>query len=243
MKTIKLEIDLDVTELLEITKYEIPDSHQQGNTKGSFPNFISKTDETRIQGIQQILEELQGKPYYISQKIDGSSTTQFYHPEDGFGVCSRKVEVVEGGNAYWEMAYKYNIKNWLKEHAIETGQYLAMQGEVAGPGIQGNRLGLEHHDLFVFNLFDIKTGNYLDYSELISICQLFEWRTVPILEAGDNFNYTFEELLLKAKGKYDSGRNQEGIVIRPQIEQTSRRLQGNRMSFKVINNDFLLEGK
>ena len=60
---------------------------------------------------------------------------------------------------------------------------------------------------------------------------------VPILETGDSFNYTAEELFEKADGKYRTyfpnakkGQKQEGIVVRS--------LDGT-ISFKVINNKYL----
>lgn len=43
------------------------------------------------------------------------------------------------------------------------------------------------------------------------------------------------------RGTYASTRQRkEGVVVRPLVEQTSATL-GGRLSFKVINNDFLLE--
>jgi hypothetical protein len=52
------------------------------------------------------------------------------------------------------------------------------------------------------------------------------------------FNFTLEQLLERAKGAYKSGKLKEGIVIRPTVEMLSNALCG-RMSFKVLNNDFL----
>jgi hypothetical protein len=57
---------------------------------------------------------------------------------------------------------------------------------------------------------------------------------VPLEERGDEFSYSLETLLEKAKGKYPSGLDKEGIVVRdlnrPKV-----------ISFKVLNNDFLLK--
>jgi hypothetical protein len=46
------------------------------------------------------------------------------------------------------------------------------------------------------------------------------------------FNHTLEELLELAKGNYSNGTPQEGIVVRS-IDQS--------ISFKVVNNEFLLK--
>jgi RNA ligase (TIGR02306 family) len=240
--TIHDPIGTDVTKMLGVTKYEIPDTiNMGGDTKGNFPNFIAKTDETRIQSVKSVLDELHGLGYYISQKVDGSSSTYFFHPEDGYGACSRRLEVGEGSSVFWKMGVKYDIARKLKEYSEKHNQYLTIQGEVAGPGIQGNKLGLKEHELFVFNVFDIKEGRYLDFDSMMWVCEVLDLTTVPIIEVGEHFDYSLDDLLKIADdGKYPSGKQQEGIVIRPTVEMHSNRLHG-RLSFKVISNKFLLK--
>ncbi|MDR2590600.1 MAG: 2'-5' RNA ligase, partial [Oscillospiraceae bacterium] len=59
---------------------------------------------------------------------------------------------------------------------------------------------------------------------------------------GDSFNYSLEELLEKARGKYISGLDKEGIVVRTQDVKHNHTIN-HKMSFKVINNDFLTREK
>jgi RNA ligase (TIGR02306 family) len=68
----------DVTELLEVTKYEpyVP-AQLAGLAKGSFPEFLHKTDETRIQAVPGVLYRHQNKKFYVTEKIDGSSMTVY----------------------------------------------------------------------------------------------------------------------------------------------------------------------
>jgi hypothetical protein len=49
------------------------------------------------------------------------------------------------------------------------------------------------------------------------------------------------DLIEMAKGNYANGHQREGIVVRPVKEMHSKILNG-RLSFKVINNDYLLNG-
>jgi hypothetical protein len=129
------------------------------------------------------------------------------------------------------MVSKYNIDKWLPDG-------FAIQGEICGVGIQKNRLNLEDHELFIFNVFYIKEQRYLNPFSFIFFNEEYEipWlylRTVPLQEWGDSFNFTLEELLEKAKGKYvNTENNREGIVIRSHDQS---------ISFKVINNDYLLK--
>ena len=79
----------DVTNLLEISKYEPPiPVDLAGEAKGAFPSFLSKTDETRIQCLEDILTKYLGTLCYYSEKIDGTSST-FYLNEGEFGVCGK----------------------------------------------------------------------------------------------------------------------------------------------------------
>jgi hypothetical protein len=70
---------------------------------------------------------------------------------------------------------------------------------------------------------------------------LFEMKSVPLIE-GFMFDYkTIEELLIASKGLYKGTQNRrEGIVIRPTVERYSTVLKG-RMSFKVVDNEYLLK--
>ena len=63
----------DLTEALDIVKYEPPIPAQlAGQIKGTFPSFIPKTDETRIQIFEVDFSFLPvGERVYITEKLDG----------------------------------------------------------------------------------------------------------------------------------------------------------------------------
>ena len=243
----ELSVDLtegtDVTGLLKITKYDPPEFGFGGtkcNARGNFPVDVIKTDETRIQSIPAIIEELKDIPCYVSVKMDGSSFTAANIAGD-VHVCSRNQSAKdEEGNKFWAMAKKYNIPDQL---LAETTKY-AIQGELCGPGVQDNRLGLKENDLFVFNVFNIDDRKYLGFDEFIAFCAKFGLKTVPIEHTEFLLNdHTVDSLLKLAEGTYPGTQHpREGIVIRPKIEQHSHRLHG-RASFKAINNEFLLKIK
>lgn len=237
----------DLTELMKVRKYEkfIP-ANMQGIMKGGFPAFLRKTDEVNIQSSPELLDLMVGKPYYITQKLDGTSGT-FFKWNGEFGVCSRNIWIKEptepdwfktgGGNVYWRMAEKYKISQWLPEG-------YAIQGEICGPNIQDNRLGLKELEMFVFNIFDIQNQKYMSiedfenrFPELDSDLE-FDYcvKFVPFVEWSSqgrgNFYYTIEQLLaLAEKDAYPNGTPQEGIVVRS-WDQT--------ISFKVRNPKYLL---
>lgn len=226
----------DVTDQLRIKKYEPLSVGPE--VAGSFPNDVKKTDEIRLQSILPIIEELKDKPFYVTVKMDGASGT-FIRREDGLQVCSRNNRLKENGGPHWSVARKYDLANKLPVD-------FAVQGEVCGPSIQKNRLKLKEIDLFVFNVFDVKNGKYLSWDDAAFFCHKHGLKTVPFEfevsgEELKNFPFTLENFLELAKGEYPgTGNRREGIVIRPLVECQSATLCGDRLSFKVINNDWLL---
>ncbi|MCI0700472.1 MAG: RNA ligase (ATP), partial [Planctomycetia bacterium] len=81
----------DVTELLSVKKWEPPQPiGMSGRIKGSFPGFLPKTDETRVQVLEKVIERHRGLMVYLTEKLDGTSFTAFIR-EGEFGVCSRNM--------------------------------------------------------------------------------------------------------------------------------------------------------
>jgi len=237
----ELEEGQDVTEMLEILKYEplIP-ACLNGEVKGARPSWLPKTDSDRIQAFPELLVEFQGKLVVIAQKIDGTSCSISYREEEE-DVCGRNWSLKEGDNSYWKVAKKYDILRKLKEISEKTGINYGIQGECIGPGIQKNRLALSDHELWVFDVRNLNESKYLGFYERKEFCDRLQLQMVPTLQICRFEFTTIDELLELAKGKYLSGQHQEGIVIRPVHEFYSNVLKG-RASFKVINNEFLEEG-
>jgi RNA ligase (TIGR02306 family) len=226
----------DVTERLGVGKYEPPPPTDMGDRRGSFPPLVPKTDETRVQSVPQVLDELRGRPYVITLKYDGTSATFCIDPRDGeFHVCGRSMSIRPGENLYWRVARKHDL-----EGALRRRPSLAIQGEVVGPGIQKNRLGLKETALFAFSAFDISAARYLGHDDARAVFAEIGLPPVAVIEEGDCFQHTQESLLTLAEGKYHGTNNErEGLVVRPRHETISPALNG-RLSFKVISNRFLL---
>ena len=232
----------DLTEVLGITKYEPPTfTNSRGpsnfDCRGTFPSMVPKTDEIRIQSVPAVLEELRGHPYVITEKCDGTSATFLIDPRDNeFHACSRNYSIKDGDNIYWNIAKKYGIEEKLRQFP----QYV-IQGEIVGPGIQKNPMGLASIELRVFNVFDLSEGNYVPHWDAERISLTLNIPVVSWIDWNNEFNYTQEELLFKAEGKYEGTKNErEGIVVRSVDNMYSEALKG-RLSFKVISNKYLLK--
>jgi RNA ligase (TIGR02306 family) len=229
----------DVSHYVYAKHYEKPLSAQlSGQVYGLMPSYLRKTDEDNIKNNPEILQELAGKSYYITMKVDGSSGTYFYKDDVGFGVCSRNYQLKEDDkNSFWQIARKYDLENKLKS----SGRNLAIQGEVYGPGIQGNLLGVKEIEFRAFNLFDIDNHKYLDWKELQEFCFNNHIPIVDTINTGQSFNKTLSELQEFANNlKYNNGNLAEGIVIRPTEDTYSETLRG-RLSGKIISESFELK--
>lgn len=178
------------------------------------------------------------KGYYISTKMDGCSVTM-YKTGEHFGVCGRNYEYADDDKcAMWKYAHKHSIEERLNENNLDN---IAIQGEFCGPGIQKNRLKLTEPEWYVFTVTDMNTNKRLSLYKIEEICKLLGLNMVPIEEVEEEFKYrSVDELLERAKGKYNSGKNKEGIVIRP-IEPIYSSTISGPLSMKVINNDYLLK--
>jgi hypothetical protein len=88
----------------------------------------------------------------------------------------------------------------------------------------------------VFDYKDYDSNVYVSYEAMVKACAALNVPAVPLEEEGDHFSYTLDALLEKARGKYPSGLDKEGIVVR-------HRESPHLVSFKALNNDALLKEK
>lgn len=226
----------DLTEALGVTKYEPPLPHA-GEIAGFFPGIWSKTEETRIQNMPEVLDELQGLAYVMTLKCDGTSATFGFDTGGIFHACSRNFSMKEGANCYWAMVEKYDLRRICHQAQV------VIQGEIVGPGIQGNPMGLKAQELRVFNVISNTFGR-LPYHAMARFCEDYGLTPVPVVEEGDAFNETVESLLRKAEGKYVGTNNErEGLVVRPRDIPIYSNTLGGPLSFKVISNRYLLSEK
>lgn len=244
LNKINLVEGTDLTELLGVKKWEPPvPSCLEGKMKNTFPSFVPKSDETRIQVLQSVLTEHKGLSCYYSEKLDGTSITSFVNNGE-FGVCGRNNEWFEDeANSYWKVARQLKLEEKLKSLDIN----IAYQGELIGEGIQGNKYKLIGQTAYCFNLFNIDKYEYFEYKDLVEIIKKLDIPLVPILD--DNFilidNIPTLTKLANIKSKLNPNADAEGIVIRPleniKVMRSEFDFAGGRLSFKSINPLFLLE--
>ena len=228
----------DLTEALDIVKYEPPIPAQlAGKIKGTFPSFIPKTDEIRIQNFEsEVGFSPVGERAYVTEKLDGTSFTCYFN-NGVFGVCGRNWELSEtSDNSLWRMANLLQLKEKMTKH----GKNIALQGELVGAGINGNLYGLSDHRLFFFTGYDIDKGRRMFFDELEWVLFGLQLQMVPVLEKY-GFVIPNESNIVDYMLKYAEGKSvlnmevdREGVVVRG-LER--------EFSFKAISNTYLLGSK
>ena len=228
----------DLTEALDIVKYEPPIPAQlAGKIKGTFPSFIPKTDEIRIQNFEsEVGFSPVGERAYVTEKLDGTSFTCYFN-NGVFGVCGRNWELSEtSDNSLWRMANLLQLKEKMTKH----GKNIALQGELVGAGINGNLYGLSDHKLYFFTGYDIDKGRRMFFDELEWVLFGLDLQMVPVLEKY-GFVIPNESNIVDYMLKYAEGKSvlnmevdREGVVVRG-LER--------EFSFKAISNTYLLGSK
>lgn len=233
--------DADVTELLAIRKWEPPQTGSSGRIKGSFPGFLPKTDETRVQVLEKVIERHRGLTFCMTEKLDGTSFTTFIR-EGEFGVCSRNMllDTTDEASTLVRVAKRLGLEERLRALSAARGHEVAIQGEVIGPGVQRNKYGLQEVTLRVFNVFDVTAYRFLDHSDMFAAVAEMGLETVPQLGTVV-LNHTVDELVALSEGTsvLNAKAQREGIVLRPLAEVEDPYL--GRLSFKAINPKFLLK--
>lgn len=216
--------------------------------KNTWPSWVVKTDEDRIQNQPWILNDK--SPWIATEKIDGSSTTftmkrgkkrLFGQDKNEFYVCSRNVvfdkpdkKCFYPTNIYTEMAEKYKVESVLATY-LESHpdvEWVTIQGETYGEGVQKRDYSLKGHDFMAFNLIDSVRGRW-NSVEAKNVCSTYGIPWVPILDENFILPDTVDELLTIATGESvcDHGMR-EGLVFRS---------QDGVKSFKAVSNEFLLK--
>ena len=213
--------------------------------RNGWPSWVSKTDEERIENMPWILSD-KTKEWIATEKIDGSSTT-FTMKRGKFGkfdfyVCSRNVcfDTVDkpcyyDTNIYWEMAQKYDMYNVLKQILMNDPklEWVTIQGETYGEGVQKNNYDLTGHDFMAFNLITSDQGRWNSITMKLLLEEVYHVPCVPILKSM-KLPDTVEELreYVNSEPSTVNGKMKEGIVFRT---------NDGVNSFKCVSPEYLLK--
>lgn len=214
--------------------------------KSGWPVWVVKTDEERVQNMPWILNDKE--PWIATEKIDGTSTTftmkrgKWPH-KDEFYICSRNVVFDKPDktcfydtNVYIEMAEKYDIYNKMKDllyNHFTDCEWITIQGETYGEGIQKRDYHNPGHSFMAFNFITSKDGRWNSEKMKELLEKKFGIPCVPILNTDFILPDTVEELLNYATNISTLDNDlREGVVFRS---------KDGIKSFKAVSNEFLIK--
>ena len=252
------EVGDDVTLLLKVESFnEVSEqlcpatgAARSGDAMCPFPAMIPMTGEEPLQNLGDWFQTMKGSEWQVTQKHDGMSCTIAYSPtidhKNPVIVCSRNQRlksVSETGivSIYWQMAMKYKIVEKLKRLYDDSDGYveLALQGEIVGHGINGNRNRENEYKFLMFRAWRIQEWRFYQPEHLIQLCDY--WGIPHVNVVKDRFRFfdeitTMEDALKFAEGKTPEGNEREGLVCKS-VDRNPL------ISFKLVSNKYLLNGE
>jgi len=134
------------------------------------------------------------------------------------------------------------IDERLQEYAKSTGLYIAIQGELCGPGHQSNKEGLEVCDVYFFQVEVIKdlsglfSPGYMKPADARRVISHLGLEYVPVLDKNALLPPSMKDVLKEANGPayFNKTCLREGVVFKS---------NSSDLSFKVVSNKFLLKNE
>lgn len=237
----ELPVGTDVTDLVEVFKYDPPIPADNGRTVGSFDTRLApKTDAVRAQSFTDhdwaLIQTIEWEP---TLKLDGTSRTLSLTEEGELRVFGRNWELDPSQDAATKVAERDKL-------LVDLPNGWTVQGELVGPGIQANRLKLSDLKLVPFAVWDhgIKVSRDSWPESVVK-------HATPVL--GDEFlprNFTSVEEALSFVDKlrntaFGSDTLAEGVVFHP-VDPSSvpEKLHGvldRNLNWKLISPTFLVK--
>jgi RNA ligase (TIGR02306 family) len=207
----------DVTEVLGIEKWEITEKENtsiMANKTRSFPFFIRKTDQERIQNYGGLVSRALDEEFEVTVKKDGSSMTVFrVDPESKYYDDAKNLVGIK--KSWWKRLLEYirrqrepvygicsrnvllplegdsnfhkaarNVLMALDSEGEYNSTSYAIQGEVVAPDIQGNYEKVSNVEFHMFDLFDIDNQKYVLPLDRRVFTSLNGIRHVKVVDSG-----------------------------------------------------------
>ena len=249
----------NVTSLCGVCEY-VPMQPLNAGFLGKYDPYIGpRTDAERAQNVDKDTWNLiKRSRYEVSVKVDGMSVSMLYDDRvNRFRMYSHNNELDLDSPGIPKIAYETAKAQGLVGFC-EANHMVTLQAELCGPKIQGDRLGLGKHRLFVFSIWDIRNAEYVSFCSFDGYDHgdKVQGSYVPVIDTGvllDQFATPsdFLEHVDGIKGNVTNGRLDEGLVVHVYDSGTLSneewlKLQnalGPTCQCKAISNRYLLKAK
>lgn len=214
------------------------------------PHVGPRTDAVRIQNVDAHIWDIAKRTHhFLSVKVDGTSTTMVYDNRVNRLRCfshNNEFDSTVGlGNVMLECAEKQGIADFCRANPMVT-----VQSELCGPKIQSNRYALGEHRLFVFSVWDMSGGRYLDpyvFKELSKSVVPKLGVDIDQFDGPDDFLAWVDGM----RGNITRDRLDEGVVLHIVGNLTASQDEwfelcdalGQQRQIKAVSNKYLLKSK
>jgi len=206
-----------------------------------FPkHLVKETNETNIQAMPNFITRNRDKEMYSTEKLEGQNGNYILSKNGRktiYSVCSHHRTLPNKNNSsWWTISDKYSMEKILRDYHRVTGDFLAIQGEIVGDGIQKNIYKIDGYDFYVFSIKVIETGHYFTLDQKMEFCKIYGLKLVPVVNASFVFTQStdVDDIMEMSNGTsvlYNTAR--EGIVI--------RRVDDDTISIKARSPKYLIK--
>ena len=228
IKGVEVGVGDDVTELLELVKYE---PRVPAHMSGMLVPMVGATIKYEIENIKKFPDVLrQGEPVVFTEKLHGTWCSMGWHEDHGWLVSSKgvskrdmvfKLDAEENEKNLYVRAFRrhHEALDALIGDSKSALKALYVLGEIYGNGVQDLHYGTSNPDFAVFDMYVGKPGqgHWVDARSLPGTLD-GKLPMVPRLYEGP---YSPEALEEHTSGKTALGGDhiREGVVIRPAEER------------------------
>ena len=216
----------DITDVLEVTKYEPKEVFFDGYKMGELPNGLTTYDIENAERYPIVYNALVSERCYVTEKLEGTNVSVVVDENDVVWVNSRRKTVEHGNNIYWNTVTAEDLIDKLKLiKKNEDLKHVVIYGELIGPSVQKNIYKLDKNLIYAFDLkFD---HVFIEPLSFKSACNAYDIRRVPEINTLDS----------NGPSVLNSKILREGIVIKPFIEQYDYEI--GRVMLKIRDAEYL----
>lgn len=226
------QIGQNVQELLKIEKWD-PDIKidMSGESERDTGILVPYTDIEGLRKYKGVLQE--GELVVCTEKLHGAQSKYLHDSTRLFIGSHHRVKRLDGNSIWNRAATNLNLSEKLQKYPDHV-----FYGEVYGQVQKGFEYDIPQGDvgLRVFDIYSRQKGMYLNWDEVVTICQELELPMVPELYRGP-WSLDLMEL---AEGQTTLGKHiREGYVVKPLRERWEHSC--GRVIFKLISEKYLLK--
>jgi RNA ligase (TIGR02306 family) len=221
----EIEVGTDVTDELDVLKYEPPEPMGRGEDEKD-PGFLPCYDIESLRRWQHLFTE--GEPVVITEKIHGENA-RFAWCDGRLWCASRtRFKKPDSHTSWTNVARRLGLAERFAKAANGALDYpYAIYGEVYGGGAQALSYGVQkgQRDLAIFDVLEIASRRWLNLDESQVVIANLGLSPVPVLFAGEWQGLDAHRSL--AEGHTTIGgvtHLREGFVVKPLIERVSPEL-------------------